>query len=110
MLPSKTPSPAACRAVSSSRPTEARPYWGAFVIVCAAAHTPTRQDPTKMVTMLRTRFLLLPFLIALAIAAAGCGDDDSGGTDQATIQTQTQTTPTETTPAVIEEPKVRKVK
>jgi FKBP-type peptidyl-prolyl cis-trans isomerase len=50
-----------------------------------------------MVMMLRTRFLYLPALVAAAVLAAGCGDDNSdSSTPSATIQTQT--TPTATTP------------
>lgn len=60
--------------------------------------------------MPRTRFLSAPVLLATAVLAAGCGDDNSdGSTDSVTIQTQTQTTPTETTPPQTEAPKARKV-
>lgn len=59
--------------------------------------------------MLRTRLLSLAALLALVVAGAGCGDDNSSDTTSATIQTQTQTTPTETTPSA-SAPKARKVK
>ena len=60
--------------------------------------------------MLRTRFLYLPALVAAAVLAAGCGDDNSdSNTESATIQTQTQTTPTTTTPQESAAPKARKV-
>ena len=57
------------------------------------------------------RLLIAVLLVASVLAAAGCGDDDSGSaTDTATVETQT--TPTETTQAPEEEtaPKARKVK
>jgi len=47
--------------------------------------------------MPRTRFLYLPALLAAAVLAAGCGDDNSdSSTPSATVQTQTA--PTTTTP------------
>ena len=60
--------------------------------------------------MSRTRFLSVPALVAAAVLAAGCGDDNSdSNTESATIQTQTQTTPTTTTPQESAAPKARKV-
>ena len=60
--------------------------------------------------MLRTRFPFVPALVAAAVLAAGCGDDNSdGNTDSVTIQTQTQTTPTTTTPQESAAPKATKV-
>jgi peptidylprolyl isomerase len=67
-----------------------------------------------MVMMLRSRLLILVCLFTVALFAAGCGDDDSGGSDEATnlTQTQTQTTPAQTTPqpSQAQAPKARKVK
>jgi peptidylprolyl isomerase len=66
-----------------------------------------------MVMMSRPCSLILPVLVAIALAASGCGDDgSSGNTDQATAPTQTETTPAETTPQpeTAATPKAKKVK
>ena len=55
---------------------------------------------------------VLPLLVALALIAAGCGDDDSGSSTQETLPAETQTTPTETAPQpeAAAAPKAKKVK
>jgi peptidylprolyl isomerase len=65
-----------------------------------------------MVKMSRPRLSILAVVLALSLAALGCGGDDETSTaDQATIQTQTETTPTTPTTAPSDEaPKARKVK
>jgi peptidylprolyl isomerase len=61
-----------------------------------------------MVMMSRPCSLILPGLVAIALAVSGCGDDGSNGnTDQATAPTQTETTPEPETAAA---PKAKKVK
>ena len=61
--------------------------------------------------MLRLRSSILPAAVAIALAASGCGDDESNSSDQATVETQTQTAPTTpTTEQAAEAPKARKVK
>ncbi len=61
-----------------------------------------------------TRPRLVLALLAAALLAAGCGDDNSGSSDQAATETetQTQTTPTQTTPEPEQAsaPKAKKVK
>jgi peptidylprolyl isomerase len=65
-----------------------------------------------MVIMSRFRpQFLLPLIAAIALTATGCGDDDSGSSNQATTETQTQTVPTETAPPPEKAaPKAKKVK
>jgi peptidylprolyl isomerase len=63
--------------------------------------------------MLRSRALLLPAIVALALAAPGCGDDESNSSDQPTVDTQAQTQTAPTTPtteSAAEAPRARKVK
>jgi len=61
--------------------------------------------------MPRLRSLLLPAAVAIALAASGCGDDESNSSNQATVQTQTEAVPTTpTTEQAAEAPKARKVK
>jgi peptidylprolyl isomerase len=66
-----------------------------------------------MVMMSRPCSLILPIVVAIALAVSGCGDDGSNGnTDQATAPTQTETTPAQTTPEpeAAPTPKAKKVK
>jgi FKBP-type peptidyl-prolyl cis-trans isomerase len=57
------------------------------------------------------RSLILPAVVAVALAASGCGGDDSSTADQATVETQTEAVPTTpTTEQATEAPKARKVK